>query len=70
VSKKQSTHRSALVTGFTTGLAQAVSNTGYASRRSFPAVGRSSADALRGDWVKLGGDMRKAAAKVLDGAQK
>jgi len=60
-------HPKTFVANFANGLAQVVSTAGYSSRRTFPAVGRSSAEALRGDWIKLGGDMRRAANKVMDG---
>jgi len=61
-------HR-ALVEGFTIGLAQVVSATGT-SHRSFPAVGRLSSQAFKGDWQRLGGDMRHATTRVMDAAKK
>lgn len=30
-----------------------------------PGTGRSAHDALKSDWVRLGGDMRRAADKVM-----
>ena len=51
----------ALAEGFSRGLAQAVS--GGAPHKSFPRV-RTPAEALKGDWVKLGGDMREAVERV------
>ena len=52
---------SPMVTGFSRGLAQAV--TGGASHRTYPAA-RDAAEALRGDWIKLGGDMRHVVARL------
>ncbi len=69
-SKPMKNRTRAFVAGFSTGLAQAVSNTGGGSYHRFPAVGRSAAEAFRGDWSKLGSDMKKATSKVLDGAKR
>lgn len=33
--------------------------------RPFPGTGRTVAEALGSDWEKLGGDMRRAVAKVV-----
>ena len=49
--------------GFAHGLGQAVSVTGGSARLAFPNTSRSAAEALQGDWNKLGGDMRRAVAK-------
>lgn len=49
--------------GFTNGLAQVVSVRGTAAVHSMPAI-RSPAEALGGDWKKLGGDMRKVTSRV------
>jgi hypothetical protein len=50
--------------GFTAGLSDMISIVGYSENRPFPGTHRSDADALRGDWEKLGGDMRKAVDRV------
>lgn len=50
--------------GFITGLGQMVSIHGTADARPFPGTRRSEAEALRGDWIKLGGDMRSAVRTV------
>jgi hypothetical protein len=50
--------------GFVTGLAQAVSVTGAPSSHKFPRTDRSAAEALRGDWERLGKDMRRAVEKA------
>jgi hypothetical protein len=49
------------------GLADMVSIVPRRDPRPYPGVHRSAAEALRSDWVKLGGDMRAAARKVLGG---
>jgi len=50
------------------GMANVVSVSGVKDPRPFPGTNRSSADALKGDWEKLGIDMRRAAHKVTVGA--
>ncbi len=50
--------------GFLSGLADIVSVMGPPGRRPLPGAGRTAADALRGDWERLGGDMRKAVDQV------
>ena len=52
--------------GFVHGIGQAVTVTGGKSRYAFPEP-RTPAEALKGDWDKLGGDMRQAVSKVLEG---
>lgn len=51
-----------VATGFALGLSQMVNVWGAPTYR--PPVHRTAADALRGDWEKLGGDMRKAVETV------
>jgi hypothetical protein len=67
---KMTTHRKVrqtIVKEFVGGIADMVSITGRHDNRPFPGTHRSDADALRSDWVKLGGDMRKAVSKVSGG---
>ncbi len=52
--------------GFVTGLAQATSIVGLHPVRSFPPQ-RTAAQALGGDWEKLGGDFQRAMAKATAG---
>lgn len=56
----------AIGSGFVNGMAQVVSVRGATTLHHVPAL-RSSADAFRGDWEKLGGDMHKAAGRVTSG---
>jgi hypothetical protein len=53
-----------IAAGFVHGLGQMVSVKGVPARRAFPDTRRSPADALKGDWDKLGQDMRRAARTV------
>jgi hypothetical protein len=50
--------------GFATGLADMVSVAVRPDTRPFPGTRRLAAEALRGDWERLGGDMRKAVTRV------
>ncbi len=50
--------------GFATGLADMVSVAIRPDTRPFPGTRRSAADSFRGDWERLGGDMRKAITRV------
>jgi hypothetical protein len=50
--------------GFVDSLAQAISITGTGPRHKFPPM-RTPSEALKGDWDKLGGDMRRAVDKVV-----
>ena len=56
--------------GFVTGLAQMVTITGFRDSRPFPGTGKTAAEALRSDWEKLGGDMRRAAIRAAPGGKK
>jgi hypothetical protein len=51
--------------GFIHGLGQLVSIGASTPRIAFPDTKRSPAEALKGDWDKLGGDMKRAATKVI-----
>jgi hypothetical protein len=50
--------------GFVTGLADIVSVVGPTRHRPFPGTYKTAAEALGGDWERLGGDMRKAVDQV------
>lgn len=62
--KKVSHSGQRLASGFVTGLAAAVSITGVGASHQLPRTDRSPADALRGDWERLGGDMRRAVERT------
>jgi len=53
-----------LAASFTHALGQISTLVGPAPRMPYPDTRRTAAQALQGDWERLGGDMRKAAAKV------
>lgn len=60
-----------LARSFVSGLAQAVSVTGVVRiDRPFPSSHGTASDALRGDWEKLGGDMRKAVDRAAPRGKK
>jgi hypothetical protein len=54
-----------LVGAFVCALGQLTSLDGSPSRDAWPDTRRTPAEALRGDWERLGGDMRRAARKAL-----
>ncbi len=62
--KRKVAEGSSFASGFVTGLAQAVSVTGAPGAHRFPRTDRTAAEALRGDWERLGGDMRRAVDKA------
>lgn len=49
---------------FVAGLADMITFGPRHDPRPFPGTGRTDAEALKGDWDKLGGDMRRAVNKV------
>jgi hypothetical protein len=51
--------------GFAHGLGQSVGSP-MASRQGVALPAKSPGESLRGDWEKLGGDMRRAAGKVME----
>jgi hypothetical protein len=53
-----------LAGAFIRGLGATVSLTGVRDLRPFPGTRMDAAEALRGDWERLGGDMRSAVRKV------
>lgn len=63
-------HIVAMVRAIQHGLSQLSSVASPPPRHRFPPTDRSAADALRGDWDKLGGDMRRAVDKVTAGGKK
>lgn len=54
--------------GVMTGVIDMLDVTGAPRYHHIPGAGRSSSEAFRGDWKKLGKDFRRAVEKVEGGA--
>lgn len=65
VIKKHKGRIVAIRRGFSAGVVDMLDVLGSPKPRKMPASGRSSRDALKGDWGKLGGDMRRATQRVM-----
>ena len=68
--RKSASSGRAIARGFVPGLSQAVSVTGATGSRSYPATHRSAAEALQGDWDRLGRDMRHAVGRTVPSAKR